>query len=89
MDSWTDKEIKAMRVGGNQNLNDFFAKYNIPKEMPINKKYNTPVAELYREMFFLFILFHLELKQKLKDVNLQLNFLDLWMIPTCNYVLSL
>lgn len=78
-----------MRVGGNQNLNDFFAKYNIPKEMPINKKYNTPVAELYREMSFLFILYHLELKQKSKVVILQLNFHDLWMIPICKYESSL
>lgn len=50
MDSWTDKEIKAMRVGGNQNLNDFFAQHNIPKDMPIKQKYNTPAAKLYREM---------------------------------------
>ena len=50
MDSWTDKEIKAMRVGGNQNLNDFFAQHNIPKDMPIKQKYNTHAAKLYREM---------------------------------------
>lgn len=39
-----------MRVGGNQNLNDFFAKYNIPKNATIKQKYNSPAAELYREM---------------------------------------
>lgn len=50
MDSWSEKEIQAMRVGGNQNLNDFFAKYNIPKNATIKQKYNSPAAELYREM---------------------------------------
>ena len=48
MDSWSEREIQAMRVGGNQQLNDFFAKYNIPKDAPIKQK--SPVAELYREM---------------------------------------
>lgn len=51
MDSWTEKEIKAMRVGGNQALNDFFEKYNIPKEVSISQKYNSAAAELYREMY--------------------------------------
>ena len=51
MDSWTEKEIKAMRVGGNQALNDFFEKYNIPKELSISQKYNSSAAELYREMY--------------------------------------
>ncbi|OAO13342.1 ARF-GAP protein [Blastocystis sp. ATCC 50177/Nand II] len=50
MDSWSEKEIQAMRVGGNQNLNDFFAKYNIPKNATIKQKYNSPAAELYREI---------------------------------------
>ena len=35
MDSWTDKEIKAMKEGGNQALLDFFDKYNIPRDVPI------------------------------------------------------
>ena len=51
MDSWTDKEIKAMKEGGNQALLDFFDKYNIPRDVPIEKKYNSAAAELYREMF--------------------------------------
>ncbi len=51
MDSWTDKEIKAMKEGGNQALLDFFDKYNIPRDVPIEKKYNSAAAELYREMY--------------------------------------
>ena len=51
MDSWTEREITSMRVGGNKNLNDFFDKYNIPKDLSINQKYNSAVAELYREMY--------------------------------------
>lgn len=50
MDAWTENEIKAMREGGNQALNDFFEKYNVPKTMQIKQKYNTAAAELYREM---------------------------------------
>ena len=51
MDSWTDNEIKAMREGGNQALNDFFDKYNVPRDTHIKRKYNTAAAELYREMY--------------------------------------
>ena len=48
MDSWT---VKAMKEGGNQALLDFFDKYNIPRDVPIEKKYNSAAAELYREMY--------------------------------------
>ena len=51
MDSWTDNEIKAMKEGGNQALNDFFDKYNVPRNTHIKRKYNTAAAELYREMY--------------------------------------
>ena len=50
MDTWTEKELKSMTVGGNKELLDFFDKHGIPRDMPIKQKYNTPVAELYREM---------------------------------------
>lgn len=51
MDTWTEKELKSMTVGGNKELLDFFDKHGIPRDMPIKQKYNTPVAELYREMY--------------------------------------
>ena len=50
MDTWTEKELKSMLVGGNKELLDFFDKHGISRDMPIKQKYNTPVAELYREM---------------------------------------
>jgi hypothetical protein len=49
MDSWNDKQIQKMRVGGNDKLNDFLQQYGIPKTMPIPQKYNTPAASLYRD----------------------------------------
>ena len=50
MDTWSEKEVKAMRVGGNQSLHDFFAGHNIDKNTPISVKYKTETASLYREM---------------------------------------
>ena len=50
MDSWSEDEIKAMQMGGNQNLNDFFAKYGISKDATIKEKYSSRAAALYREM---------------------------------------
>lgn len=55
-----------MRVGGNQNLNDFFAKYNIPKNATIKQKYNSPAAELYREMCPFFSLLTPSIKAKVE-----------------------
>jgi hypothetical protein len=49
MDSWNDKQIQKMRVGGNDKLNAFLQQYGIPKTMPIPQKYNTPAASLYRD----------------------------------------
>ena len=51
MDSWSDAEIKAMKVGGNQRLLDFFEKHNISQHASVSVKYKTSTAELYRSMF--------------------------------------
>ena len=51
MDSWSDAEIKSMKVGGNQRLLDFFEKHNISQNASISVKYKTATAELYRSMF--------------------------------------
>lgn len=50
MDSWTEKQIDKMRLGGNDRCNAFLARYDVPKNMNIDKKYNTPAALFYREM---------------------------------------
>ena len=48
MDSWSEKQIKMMRLGGNKRMVDWFDKHNIPKSTSIQQKYNTPAAQLYR-----------------------------------------
>jgi len=48
MDSWSDKQIRSMRLGGNQKLLDWFAEKGVPAGADIKTKYHTPAAELYR-----------------------------------------
>jgi len=50
MDSWKDDELRRMQLGGNGQLNDFLAMYDVPKETPIKDKYNTPAAGFFREL---------------------------------------
>ena len=49
MDSWTDKQIQALRVGGNKNMKAFFEQYQVPETLSIKEKYDTAQAEAYRE----------------------------------------
>ncbi|KAA0150162.1 hypothetical protein FNF29_05403 [Cafeteria roenbergensis] len=48
MDAWKDAQIDAMKVGGNQALQDFFRRQGIIDE-PIANKYNSAAAAWYRE----------------------------------------
>jgi hypothetical protein len=50
MDSWSEKQITCMRLGGNKKLIDWFKSNGIkdPSSMSIQAKYNTEAAELYR-----------------------------------------
>jgi len=48
MDSWSEKQIKMMRVGGNDKCNAFLAEHGVRKNTPIPQKYNTPAAMLYK-----------------------------------------
>ena len=48
MDAWKDREIKAMRVGCNQKMNDFFKRHGVA-HLPIKEKYDTPAAAMWRE----------------------------------------
>ena len=50
MDTWSEKEVKAMRVGGNDRMNEFFTKHNIDRHVAISAKYKTETAALYRSM---------------------------------------
>jgi ADP-ribosylation factor GTPase-activating protein 1 len=48
MDSWTDKQIQSMRVGGNAKLIEWFQRKGVNPRASISEKYYTPAAELYR-----------------------------------------
>ncbi len=50
MDAWNEIQLKKMQLGGNAKMNDFFAKYGVPKAAGIVDKYNSPAAEIYREV---------------------------------------
>lgn len=49
MDSWSEKQIKMMRAGGNKNLQDWFSSHDVTSDQRISKKYHSPAAELFRE----------------------------------------
>lgn len=41
-------QVNHLRLGGNQSLKDFFEKYNINENSPIDFKFKTRAAEYYR-----------------------------------------
>ena len=49
MDSWSDKELEVMRVGGNRAMRDFFAAQAFPAALTIEQKYSSEAAALYRD----------------------------------------
>lgn len=50
MDKWKDVELEKMKVGGNRNARIFFeAQDDWDESMPIQKKYNSRAAALYRD----------------------------------------
>lgn len=49
MDSWTEKQIQQMRLGGNDQFNRFLQQYSVPKTMAIPQKYHTPASMLYKD----------------------------------------
>ena len=48
MDSWNDKQLKLMTLGGNKNMNEFFADYDLMGES-LHQKYKTKAADYYRQ----------------------------------------
>ena len=48
MDSWSDKQIQMMRKGGNEKCIAFLSDYGVLKNTPIQQKYNSPAASLYK-----------------------------------------
>ncbi|KAL6076863.1 Arf-GAP domain-containing protein [Balamuthia mandrillaris] len=49
MDTWSPDQLKKMKFGGNANFLEFLAEYEVPKGISIQEKYNSPVAQLYKE----------------------------------------
>ena len=71
MDSWTEREIKSMQVGGNKQMNDFLSSHKVSRRSSIKKKYNSSAAALYREVyFFLLLVLFLALPLRSKAVSL-------------------
>jgi hypothetical protein len=48
MDSWSEKQVQSMRLGGNAKLIQWFKQHGIDSRAPISEKYHTDAAELYR-----------------------------------------
>jgi hypothetical protein len=49
MDSWTDKQLKTMKLGGNQALNTYLESKGIPTSgVKARVKYDNNVAQLYK-----------------------------------------
>ncbi len=49
MDSWTEKQMGLMKAGGNEELRQWFNQHGVNNSGSIAEKYNSPVAELYKE----------------------------------------
>lgn len=48
MDSWSEKQIQAMKLGGNQNLNEYLEAKGIARSSSIREKYDNDTAQLYK-----------------------------------------
>jgi ADP-ribosylation factor GTPase-activating protein 1 len=47
MDTWNEKQLKMMALGGNKKLKEHFSKYDISDES-VQQRYNTRAAQFYR-----------------------------------------
>lgn len=50
MDSWTDKQMALMKNGGNKKCNDYLKNKGINPRTPVKAKYESDVAQLYKEI---------------------------------------
>lgn len=50
MDSWTDAQLALMKGGGNNKCNEYLQKHGIGPRTPIKQKYESPAAQLYKEV---------------------------------------
>eukprot|EP01099_Mayorella_cantabrigiensis_P000366 TRINITY_DN1170_c0_g1_i1.p1 TRINITY_DN1170_c0_g1~~TRINITY_DN1170_c0_g1_i1.p1 ORF type:complete len:591 (+),score=140.85 TRINITY_DN1170_c0_g1_i1:79-1851(+) len=49
MDSWSEKQMNNMKVGGNRNCKDFFRAHKIPANATIKERYSSHAAEIYKQ----------------------------------------
>lgn len=50
MDSWTEPQLKLMKSGGNKKCETFITAGGVSKDTPIKAKYESPVAQHYKEV---------------------------------------
>jgi len=50
MDSWTEKQMALMKNGGNKKCNDYLKSKGISPDTPVKAKYESDVAQLYKEI---------------------------------------
>ena len=48
MDTWNEKQLRKMEVGGNKNFKDFVAKFGLDR-LSVEERYNTRACEWYRQ----------------------------------------
>jgi hypothetical protein len=47
MDTWTEKQLRLMALGGNKKLRDFYQNYDLNEEN-VQMRYNTRASDFYR-----------------------------------------
>ena len=50
MDSWTDKQLAIMKIGGNDKCNAYLKERGIDARTPIKQKYESDAAQLYKQV---------------------------------------
>uniref|UniRef100_A0A7S2UF59 Arf-GAP domain-containing protein n=1 Tax=Attheya septentrionalis TaxID=420275 RepID=A0A7S2UF59_9STRA len=50
MDSWTPQQMELMKAGGNANCAAYLSSNGVAKNVPIKAKYESDVAQLYKEI---------------------------------------
>jgi len=49
MDTWSEKQLRLMALGGNKKLRDHFQNYDLNDET-VQVRYNTKAADYYRKL---------------------------------------
>ncbi len=65
-DSWTDRQLEYLRIGGNKRFADFMQSYDLNAVSPLIK-YRTKAAEFYRQSVLVRSLHPLSLRHRSKE----------------------